>query len=90
MHYRQVYDEMTAEQDHDDLRNEVLHVEELKQTVWWRPAGKTELFHWRSDARGDRVWSQSSALLEANEEHELMLKCGHVASNRRQEELQHA
>ena len=33
MHDRQVYDAMTAEQDHDDWRNEVLHVEELKQTV---------------------------------------------------------
>ena len=33
MHDRQVYDAMTAEQDHDDWRNEVLHVEELKQTA---------------------------------------------------------
>jgi len=29
----QTYDAMTAEQDHDDLCNEVLNVEELKQTV---------------------------------------------------------
>ena len=68
MHDRQVYDAMTAEQDHDDWRNEALHVEELKQTG---------------------VWSQSSALLEANEKHGLMLKCGRVASDR-QDEQQHA
>ena len=35
MHDRQVYNAITAEQDHDDLVNEVLHVEELKQTAWW-------------------------------------------------------
>jgi hypothetical protein len=29
-----VYDAMTAEQAHDDWQNEVLHVEELKQTAW--------------------------------------------------------
>jgi hypothetical protein len=33
MHDRQVYDAMSAELDHDDWQNEVLNVEELKQTA---------------------------------------------------------